>query len=465
MSLIPVIMAGGTGSRLWPLSREQHPKQFLTLEGQLTMLQMTLSRIAPLDTDKPIVICNEEHRFLVAEQLREVNSLSGKIVLEPVGRNTAPAIALAAMIAQKTEPDAESPLMLVLAADHVIRDEEAFVQTVLKAMPQARAGKLITFGIVPEQPETGYGYIRKGQQIEDDIYEVAAFVEKPDYDTAEYYVKSKEYLWNSGMFLFRADVLLSELNKYRPDIFNHCAESIAHLEYDLDFIRVDKTKFTACASESIDYAVMEHTDLAAVIPLSVGWSDVGSWSSLWDISAKDERGNVARGDVIQHNCQNSYLYSDGHLVTAVGLDDTIIVQTKDATLVAKKDAVQNVKQIVQRLKDTSRIEYQAHTASYRPWGKTEVIEREGNYSVKRITINPGHQLTMQVHYHRAEHWVVVSGMATIVRENDRYKVVSNESTFIPPGIAHSLHNNENVPLVIIEVQSGSYLAEDDIIRL
>jgi len=452
-----VVMAGGSGTRLWPLSRAGHPKQFLALNGEDTMLQATMRRLEGLNIDSSVTICNEEHRFFVAEQLREINKL-GSIILEPIGRNTAPAIALAAFAAEG------DPILLVLAADHVIQNESSFTQAVTEALPLAEAGKLVAFGVVPNEPHAGYGYIRKGQEIKSGFV-VDRFVEKPSSDVAQQYLNSGDYLWNSGMFLFRASRYLEELKKYRPDIFDACEVSMVDVESDLDFMRVNKDKFTACPSESVDYAVMEKTADAVVVPMDSGWSDIGSWSSLWDISKKDESGNVSHGDVFLHNTSNSFVRTDGKLVATLGVDNLVIISTKDALMVANKNSVQDVKNIVQRLKDDHRSEWESNREVFRPWGKYDSIDIGNRYQVKRITVNPGAKLSVQMHHHRAEHWVVVSGSALVTNGEKTFLLSENQSTYIPIGVVHALENPGKVPLELIEIQSGSYLGEDDIVRL
>ena len=452
-----VIMAGGSGTRLWPLSRAGHPKQFLSLIGEDTMLQSTVRRLSGLDIHSTITICNEEHRFFVAEQLREIDS-HGSIILEPVGKNTAPAIALAALA------DKDDSLLLVLAADHVIQDEGAFEAAVNEAIPLAQSGKLITFGIVPREPHTGYGYIKKGKQ-QDAGFVVDSFVEKPSVETAEDYVASNEYLWNSGMFLFKSSRYLQELEKFRPDIFKACVASMSETEPDLDFLRIDKKKFEVCPSDSIDFAVMEKTSDAMVVPMNAGWNDIGSWSSLWDISHKDDNGSSTLGDVITHNSRGCYIRSDDKLVAAIGVDDLVIVSTKDALMVAHKDSIQDTKVIVDKLKLAKRSEWDLPREVCRPWGKYDSIDKGLRYQVKRITVKPGAKLSVQLHHHRAEHWVVVSGRAKVTNGDKTFLLSENESTYIPIGTIHALENPGKVPLEIIEVQSGTYLGEDDIVRL
>jgi mannose-1-phosphate guanylyltransferase len=451
-----VVLAGGSGSRLWPLSRAGHPKQFLALNGKDTLLQATMRRLEGLNVDSSVTICNEEHRFFVAEQLREINKL-GSIILEPVGRNTAPAIALAALAA------ADDPLLLVMAADHVILDEVAFTEAIISALPIAESGKLVTFGIVPKEPHTGFGYIKKGVQYQGGFL-VDSFAEKPSSKVAQEYLDSGDYYWNAGIFLFRASRYLEELSKYRPDIFEICQESMNGMAPDLDFLRVDKDIFTDCPSDSVDYAVMEKTGDAAMVPMDAGWSDIGSWSSLWDISKKDPNGNVSHGDILLHNTKNSFIRTDSKLVAAVGVDDLVIISTKDAVMVAHKNSVQDTKIIVQKLRDEQRSEWKLNREVYRPWGKYDAVDIGDRYQVKRITVNPGAKLSVQMHHHRAEHWVVVSGSAKVTNGEDCFLLSENQSTYIPVGVVHALENPGKVPLELIEIQSGSYLGEDDIVR-
>lgn len=463
--LLPVIMAGGTGSRLWPMSRELYPKQFLRLHGVNSMLQETVNRLEGISVREPVVICNEEHRFLVAEQLRQINKLSHNIILEPVGRNTAPAIALAALNAVSQGDD---PIMLVLAADHIINDCQAFHQAVTKAIPFAKKDSLVTFGIVPTGPETGYGYIQRGETTVNDIseaFKVERFVEKPDLKTAEQYIHSGEYYWNSGMFMFRAKRYIQELEKFRPDILDACKAAMKDSDSDKDFITIDKDKFSTCPDESIDYAVMEKTSNAVVVPLDAGWSDVGSWSALWDVSSKDELGNAVTGDTYLHDTQNCYINTDEKLVAAVGVDNLVIVSTKDAVLVVDKSKVQDVKKIVEHLKLTKRSEYRRHRETYRPWGRCDIVVNEERFNVNRITVKPGGAFSMQMHHHRAEHWIVLSGTAKVTIGDKTFLITENQSTFIPIGSVHRLENPGKIALELIEVQSGSYLGDDDIIRI
>lgn len=457
---ISVIMAGGSGSRLWPLSRSMFPKQFLTLDSKnnLTMLQSTIDRVSDISTLEPIIITNEQHRFIVAEQMREYGANS-KIILEPVGRNTAPAIALAAFEAVK---HGEDPVLLILAADHVILDKPAFQASVKNAFIQAQAGYLVTFGIVPTMPETGYGYIHRGSEIAENAYKVEQFVEKPSRETAEKYVVSGNYYWNSGCFMFKASSYLHELKRLSPEIYTACEKAANKIVKDIDFIRVDKDEFLKCPDDSVDYAVMEKTDKAVVVSMDAGWSDVGSWSALWEVSDKDENQNSYRGDVIMKNTSGCYIYAPNKLVAAVGLQNIVVVDTKDAVLVADKSKVQEVKQIVEQLKDEDRREYKEHREVYRPWGRSDAIDKGGRYKVNRITIKPGKSEDLQVHYHRAEHWIVVSGTAKVTKENEIRLITENQSIYIPVGVPHCIENPGKIPLELIEVQSGSYLENDDI---
>ena len=461
MKILPVVMAGGSGTRLWPLSRSLYPKQFLSLVDDASLLQGTLLRLENLDCTTPLIISNNEHRFIVAEQLRQAGIVDFDIILEPMGRNTAPAIALAALHALR---DGDDPIMLVLAADHVIQNVDAFCSSVTLAQRQAVDGKMVTFGIVPTHAETGYGYIRQGKEVLESVFEVDAFVEKPDQSTAEAYLCDGHYLWNSGMFMFKASVYLSELEKFRPDILSVCKKAMSGASSDLDFIRLEDSVFAACPDESIDYAVMEKTSHSVVVPMDAQWCDVGSWSSLWDISTKDDNGNVTHGDVIYHNSNNNYVYAENSLVATIGTDNLVIVQTKDALLIAKQDQVQNIKKVVDVLKREKRSEHISHREEYRPWGRYDSVDQGGRYQVKRITVKPGERLSTQMHYHRAEHWVAVAGTAKVTRGDDVFLVSENESTFIPVGVVHTLENPGKVPLEVIEIQSGTYLGSDDIVR-
>jgi mannose-1-phosphate guanylyltransferase len=459
--MIPVIMSGGSGSRLWPLSRQLNPKQFLALgEGSLSMLQTTIKRLAGLDMQLPRLICNEEHRFLAAEQLRQLGLEEASILLEPVGRNTAPAVALVAL---QTLAEAQDPILLVLAADHLVQDESALRASIESARALAEAGKLVTFGVVPTHPETGYGYLQRGA-AEGSGYRVERFVEKPDRATAEEYLASGEHFWNSGMFMFRASRYVEELQRWRPDILAACRQALAASERDLHFTRVGQDAFSACPEDSIDYAVMERTEDAVMVPLDAGWSDIGSWSALWDVSPRDAEGNVFKGDVLGQDTHDSYVHADSRLVATVGVRDLVIVETKDAVLVAHKDQAQEVKHIVERLKHEQRCEYRNNREVYRPWGVYDSIDHGQRYQVKRITVKPGAKLSVQMHHHRAEHWIVVSGTAKVTNGEETYMVTENQSTYIPIGQIHALENPGLIPLELIEVQSGTYLGEDDIVR-
>lgn len=458
MKICPIILAGGSGTRLWPISRAMHPKQFLGIKNNNeTMLQATVRRLSGLRAQAPITICNEEHRFFVADQLKKIDSL-GPIILEPVGKNTAPAIALASL-----EKEEQDPILLVLAADHVIEDDIEFIKSVNNAIPLAEDGKLVTFGIIPTKAHTGYGYIKKGKK-EENSYKVKKFFEKPSAKNAKNYYESDDYLWNSGMFLFKASSYLKEIKNYRSDIYSICLNAMKNKSTDLDFIRIDKDLFSKCPSESIDYAVMEKTENSVVVPMDAGWNDIGSWSSLWDTNAKDKNNNSSQGDVILHNTKNSYVRSNERLIATIGLDNIVVVDTKDAVLVANKDQVEDVKFIAQQLKSKGRPEWQLHREVYRPWGKYDSIDSDNGYQVKRLTVNPGAKLSVQMHYHRSEHWVVVSGTARVHYGEEILDLVVNQSTYHGKEVVHALENCGDVPLELIEVQVGSYLEEDDIVR-
>jgi mannose-1-phosphate guanylyltransferase len=460
--LIPVILAGGSGSRLWPLSRQMNPKQFLRLtDKSLSMLQQTIGRLNGVDVATPQVICNEQHRFLVAEQLRQLDLEQATILLEPVGRNTAPAIALAACKALQADGD---PILLVLAADHLIDDVPAFHASLAVALPLAEAGKLVTFGITPTCAHTGYGYIEQGEPVGAGGFAVKRFVEKPDAATAADYLARGDYCWNSGMFMFRASRYLDVLAQFQPVMLAACRAALAGGSQDQLFTRVDAAAFAACPDDSIDYAVMEKTRDAIMVPLQAGWSDIGSWSALWDACEKTEAGNVLQGDVLQLDSHNTYVNADSRLVATVGVQDLIIVETKDAVLVAHKDQVQQVKAIVDQLKRDGRHEHLNHREVYRPWGMYDSIDNGHRYQVKRITVKPGAKLSVQMHHHRAEHWIVVSGTAKVTNGEQTYLVSENQSTYIPIGQVHALENPGVIALELIEVQSGSYLGEDDIVR-
>ena len=461
--LVPVILSGGSGTRLWPLSRELYPKQLLPLVAERTMLQETVARTRGLpDLGPPIVVCNENHRFMVAEQLRELGTTPQAIVLEPVGRNTAPAVAIAALAAVGASSPGD-PVLLVLPADHVIRDVAAFQAAVALARAAAEAGGLVTFGVVADRVETGYGYIRRAHDP-GPVFRVAEFVEKPDAATARRYIESGEYYWNSGMFMFRASAYLAELGRHAPAMLAACRAALAAAGRDLDFLRLPAQEFSACPADSIDYAVMEKTDAAVVVPLAAGWSDVGSWAALADALPRDEDGNVAVGDVITEDCTGSYLHSTSRLIAGVGLRDHVVVETKDAVLVAPRDRVQDVKQLVGELKARGRHETSLHREVYRPWGSYDSIDSGERFQVKRLIVKPGATLSLQLHHHRAEHWVVVTGTARVTRGDEVFTLSENESTYIPIGVRHRIENPGRIPLHIIEVQSGTYLGEDDIVR-
>jgi mannose-1-phosphate guanylyltransferase/mannose-6-phosphate isomerase len=467
--LIPLILSGGSGTRLWPLSREMYPKQLLPLIGKRTMLQETAARVSGLpDLAAPIVVCNESHRFMVAEQMRECGTTPQAIILEPVGRNTAPAVAVAALVAldrarkSKGGNDAD-PILLVLPADHVIRDVGAFQSAVVSGSTAAAEGKLVTFGVVPDRAETGYGYIRRASG-DGPTYPVQQFVEKPDAAKAKAYVESGEYYWNSGMFMFRARVYLAELKRHAPAMLSACEDAVAAATRDLDFTRLPAAEFGACPSDSIDYAVMEKTDSATVVPLDAGWSDVGSWSALQDALPRDEQGNVVTGDVLVEDSSGCYLHSTSRLIGAVGLKDHVVVETRDAVLVAPRDRVQDVKALVTHLKARGRGESALHREVFRPWGSYDSIDHGDRFQVKRLVVKPGATMSLQLHHHRAEHWIVVSGTAQITRGEETFLLGENESTYIPVGTKHRIANPGKVVLHIIEVQSGSYLGEDDIVR-
>jgi len=463
--LHPVILSGGIGSRLWPLSREHYPKQLLALVGEQTMLQNTVTRLENIPhLAPPIIVCNEDHRFLVAEQLRCINIKPSTILLEPVGRNTAPAIAIAALSALEKDPEA---VLLVLPADHLIQNVDVFQITVGKALSAAEQNLLVTFGIVPTKPETGYGYIKAGEKIgETSTYKVAQFVEKPNIETATQYIETGDYFWNSGMFLFKAQRYLDELNNFEPKIFEVCKRAFDKLSLDLnsDFVRVDEELFTSCISKSIDFAVMEKTANAAIMPLEAGWSDIGAWSALWEVSKQDNNGNILQGDIFTEQVRNCYLRSENRLLAAIGIENLIVVETADAVLIAHKDQAQNVKNVVEFLKKTGRSEANLHRKVFRPWGSYETIDNEPRFQVKRIMVNVGASLSLQMHHHRSEHWVIVKGTAKITRGDEQLLLTENQSTYIPLGIKHRLENPGKIPLEIIEIQAGSYLGEDDIIR-
>lgn len=465
--LVPVILSGGSGTRLWPMSRQYYPKQFIPLMGKESLFQATLDRLRGMEhMVSPVVVSNQEYRFMAAEQLRQLGMTQARILLEPVARNTAPAIAAAAFEVCDRFDDA---VMLVLPADHMIHDVEALRDAIKAGFNASRKGQLVTFGIVPERPETGFGYVRQGEALETDptslpVYRVGRFVEKPDLVKAERYVADGGYLWNSGMFMFKASDYLQELQKQAPEIYNSCEEAYRKRYTDLHFIRLDSESFARSPADSIDYAVMEHTDHAVVVPLQAGWSDVGSWHSLWQTETHDEGDNIMVGDVLSKDCQRCYINADHRLVAVIGLQDTVVVETADAVLVGPRERSQDVRLIVDRLKSAKRVEAQYHLKDYRPWGTAEKIDASQRFKVRRLTVNPGHSLSLQMHHHRAEHWIVVEGTARVIRGDDVFLLSENESTFIPVGVRHRLENPGKIPLKLIEVQSGSYLDEDDIVR-
>jgi mannose-1-phosphate guanylyltransferase / mannose-6-phosphate isomerase len=457
--MIPVILSGGSGTRLWPLSRGQYPKQFLPLVTDKTMVQETLLRLNGLEgIQAPIAVCNEDHRFMMAEQLWEIGGKPQAIILEPMGKNTAPAVAMAALSVKPED------VLLVLPADHVIANVAAFHQAAIAANQLAQAGQLVTFGIVPTEPETGYGYIKRSSSRIGEAYQVAAFVEKPDQKTAETYVSSGEFFWNSGMFAFKAQTFLDELQKFNPEMLQACKNALNGAQVDLDFTRLDKDAFSACPSDSIDYAVMEKTDKAVVIPLDADWNDVGSWSALWDVTQKDDSGNAVFGDVVTIDTKNSYIYSRNKLVSAIGVEDLVIIETDDAVLVATKNRVQDVKDVVNLLKSQNRPEADTHRKVFRPWGHYDTVDKGERHQTKRIVVKPRAKLSLQKHHHRAEHWIVVRGTALVTKGDQQILIAENESIYIPLGTVHSLENPGVIPLEMVEVQSGTYLGEDDIVR-
>ena len=484
MTLRPVILAGGSGTRLWPLSRDHYPKQFLALTSSKTMFQETLLRLDGIDgLEEPMVVCNEVHRFLVLDQMRELNVVPTTIIVEPVGRNTAPALTLAALRLAETDGEAGvDPVLLSSHSDHLVRDKKAFQSAVSEGVELAESGYMVTFGARPTSPETGMGYIRRGGTLgagaRNGAYVVDSFVEKPDLVTAESYLDSDDYYWNTGIFMMRASVWLSEINRYRPAIAKACASAYSNGQVDRDFYRPGAAEFIACPTDSIDYAVMENATRGdrrsggsdspaecAVVPIDAGWSDVGAWSSLWEEREQDGQGNVIEGDVLAESTRNALLLAQSRLLAAVGLEDVVVVETADAVLVVHKDKVQDVKQIVDRLRAAGRSEHESHRKVHRPWGTYEIVDSGDGFQVKRLTINPGSALSLQLHRQRAEHWVVVNGTAKVVKDNEEFTLEENESMYVPIGATHRLQNPGDVPLEIIEVQTGAYLGEDDIVRL
>ncbi|MBD9499396.1 mannose-1-phosphate guanylyltransferase/mannose-6-phosphate isomerase [Pseudomonas sp. BGr12] len=462
--MIPVILSGGSGSRLWPLSRKQYPKQFLALTGEHTLFQQTLERLVFEGMEPPVVVSNQEHRFIVQEQLEALSLKTQSILLEPFGRNTAPAVAIAAM---KLMSEGRDELLLILPADHVIEDQRAFQRALALATNAAEKGEMVLFGIPADRPETGYGYIKSGDErgLPDGVIRVERFVEKPDEARAQQFVEEGGYFWNSGMFLFRASRFLEELKKHDADIYDTCLLALERSQHDGELINIDAATFECCPDNSIDYAVMEKTRRACVVPLAAGWNDVGSWSSIWEVHEKDADGNVTMGDVVVHDSHNCLVHGNGKLVSVVGLEDIVVVETKDAMMIAHKDRVQDVKKVVNQLDAAGRSETQNHCQVYRPWGSYDSVDMGGRFQVKHITVKPGARLSLQMHHHRAEHWIVVSGTAQVTCDDNTFLLTENQSTYIPIASVHRLANPGKIPLEIIEVQSGSYLGEDDIERL
>ena len=462
--MIPVILSGGSGSRLWPLSRKQFPKQFLALTGDDTLFQQTIKRLRLPGMQPPLLVCNQEHRFIVQEQLKEQQLETQATLLEPFGRNTAPAVAIAAM---KLLAEGRDELLLILPADHVLEDQAAFEAALQVAQKAAEHGEMVLFGIPASRPETGYGYIRSmaDDSLPRGVVRVQSFVEKPDEERARAFVESGDYFWNSGMFLFRASRYLEELKQHEPDIYDTCLLALERSTIEDDVVLIDAATFECCPDNSIDYAVMEKTSRACLVPLNAGWNDVGSWSSIWDVHAKDSNGNVTKGDVMVHNSRNCLVHGNGKLVSVIGLDNIVVVETKDAMMIAHRDHVQDVKTVVKQLDAQGRSETQNHCEVYRPWGSYDSVDMGGRFQVKHISVKPGATLSLQMHHHRAEHWIVVSGTAEVTCDDKVFLLTENQSTYIPMTSVHRLSNPGKIPLEIIEVQSGSYLGEDDIERL
>ncbi|MDC1448011.1 mannose-1-phosphate guanylyltransferase/mannose-6-phosphate isomerase [Candidatus Thioglobus sp.] len=459
--IVPIILSGGSGTRLWPISRSLYPKQFINLINDTTLFQDTILRL-PTDSIDPIIVCNEEHRFLAAEQLRQINKKSSGIILEPIGKNTAPAVALAALNLIKNIKDCT---LLILSADHHIDDIKLFHKAIQTAESLTKKGKLVTFGVLPNKPETGYGYIEADLSKDEDHYSIKSFTEKPNLKDAQLFLENGNYFWNSGMFMFKASVFLKELSIFEPEILSACKKSLKRSHNDSDFIRIDNLEFKACPSKSIDYAVMEKTNNSVVVPLNSAWSDIGSWDSLWELKDKDKDGNVSEGDVILKDVKNTYASSSNRLVSAIGVNNLIIIDTQDSLLVANKEYSQKINMIVNKLNENNRPETNFHRKIYRPWGYFDLIDLGDGFQVKRLLINPGAKISLQKHLHRAEHWVVVRGLATITRGEKIIELKINQSTFIPKDTIHRVENNQESPLEIIEVQTGDYLGEDDIIRI
>ena len=460
-TILPVIICGGSGSRLWPLSRALHPKQFLSLTDEKSLLQMTIDRVSFLP-QTPMLVCNQDHRFMVAEQLRSMDITDSTILLEPSQRNTAPAIALAAL---KAIESGEDPILLVLPSDHVMNNSVALAKAICHAAEFADEGMLMTFGIAPTHPESGYGYIHTGAELSDSAYMIDQFIEKPGQHLAEEYIQSDRYFWNSGMFLFRASSFLRELETYHADMYRACLAIMACKREQSQFVYFDREVFAECPSQSVDFAVMECTFNAAVVPLEAQWSDVGSWQALWDISDKDADQNVLQGDVLLHQSQGCLVKSESRLVSLVGVEDLVVVETRDAVMIAHKDHTQDIKHITQQLDSAGREEHRTHRQVMRPWGKFDSIDKGERFQVKHITVMPGEKLSLQLHHHRAEHWIIVSGTAGVTCGEESKLLSENQSIYIPIGTTHCLENPGKVPLELIEVQSGAYLGEDDIVRL